>query len=80
MGLDEVSLQMDLGVMITNDLKSSNHIKYITNKAFQRLGMIRRCFPNLTNTKLKILYTSLVQPILEYSSIIWNLYLQNDKD
>ena len=80
MGLDEVSLQMDLGVMKTNDLKSSNHIKYITNKAFQRLGMIRRCFPNLTNTKLKILYTSLVQPILEYSSIIWNLYLQNDKD
>ena len=40
--------------------------------------MIKRCFSNLSHTKLKTLYISLIRPGLEYASIIWSPWLQKD--
>ena len=74
--LDSVAEQKDLGVYITNDLKPSTHISKIVKKANQRLGLIKRCFTDLTPSKVKLLYQGIVRPILEYGSPAWNPHLQ----
>ena len=38
--LSKVPVQMDLGVLVSSDLKRSKHISHISKKANQRLGMI----------------------------------------
>ena len=67
--------QRDLGVIISNDLHPDFHISHIVKKANQRIGLIRRCFTNLTSEKVSILYISIVRPILEYGSTVWSSYL-----
>ena len=44
----------------------------------QRLHLIRRCFSRLSKEKLKTLYTSIVRPVLEYGSVVWNPWLKQD--
>ena len=76
--LEEVSEQKDLGITISNDLKPSTHINYITKKANQRCGMIRRCFTNLSPLKVSILYKSIIRPIIETNSTVWNPWMRKD--
>ena len=70
--------QRDLGVIISNDLHPDCHIVHIVKKANQSIGLIRRCFTNLTSEKVSILYKSIVRPILEYGSTVWSPYLVKD--
>lgn len=74
----EEDCQRDLGVIISNDLLPSHHISHVVKKSNQRLGLIRRCFTNLTSEKVSILYKSLVRPILEYGSTTWSPHLIKD--
>ena len=76
--LIEEDNQRDLGVIISNDLHPDCHISHIVKKANQRIGLIRRCFTNLTSEKVPILYKSIVRPILEYGSTVWSPYLVKD--
>ena len=43
----------------------------MVSKANQRVGLIKRSFSRLDIISFKILYKSLVRPILEYCSVIW---------
>ena len=52
----------------------------ITKKANQRIGMIRRCFSNITQRKISILYTTSVTPFLEYASVVWSPWYKTDID
>jgi hypothetical protein len=72
--LIEEDNQQDLGVIISNDLHPHCHISHIVKKANQRIGLIRRCFTNLTSEKVSILYKSIVRPILEYGSTLLLCY------
>jgi len=72
MHLKEDDEQRDLGVIVNNRLTPSSHIQNITSKASQRLFMIKRRFTGLKKAKLSTLYTSIIRPVLEYASIIWN--------
>ncbi len=76
--LSEVSVQTDLGIIVSNDLKPSTHIDHITKKANQRLGMIRRCFTNHTSSVINPLYKAIVRPIIEHNSQLWNPWLVKD--
>ena len=76
--LQEVDSQRDLGILINNKLTLVNHIESITTKAMQRLHLIRRCFSRLSKEKLKTLYTSIVRPVLEYGSVVWNPWLKQE--
>ena len=76
--LIEEDNQRDLGVIISNNLHPDYHISHIVKKANQRIGLIRRCFTNLTSEKVSILYKSIVSPILEYGSTVWSPYLVKD--
>src|SRR5436190_10209215 len=71
--LDEVKEFKDLGVIFDTKLKFNLHIDYIVNKAFQMLGCVRRTATQFNNPKtFKILYYSLIRPILLYSSPVWS--------
>ena len=74
----EVTEQVDLGIIISNDLKPSKHIAKVASKANQRLGLIRRCFSNLSSDVIKPLYQAIVRPIIEYNSPFGSLSLLKD--
>ena len=62
--LESVDSQKDLGVTISKSLKPATHIDIITKKAYQKIGMIKRCFTNFTEKKVTTLYQSIIRPAL----------------
>ncbi len=66
------NLEKDLGVFVSKNLKWNHHIDYIVNKANRILGMIKNSFSYLDTNSMKLLFTSLVRPHLEYAAPIWN--------
>ena len=61
-----------LGVIIDKDLKWNSHIEYITEKACKKLyslRVLRRAGVSQANI-LKI-YLSIVRPVLEYATPVW---------
>ena len=72
--LQHVDVVKYLGVKISYDLRWNNHVDYVIAKANSTLGLIRRNV-NIRNSQVKQrAYTSLVPPILEYSSTVWDPY------
>ena len=56
-----------VGATISNDLDWGPHINNITTKDNKTLGFLRRNMKNCTCT-----YTSLLRPVVDYSSPVWN--------
>ena len=69
--LAEDEEEKDVGVLFDQNLDFRKHIKTMISKANQRVGLIKRSFSRLNIHSFKILYKSLVRPILEYCSAIW---------
>ena len=65
-----------LGCLITSDLRWTNHINSICGKANKTLGFLHRNL-NIGTTKQNA-YNSLVRPIVEYASTVWDPYTQKD--
>ena len=63
--------EKDLGVTFDTNLTFQPHIGNIASKANSRVGIIKRTFNKLNEENFKILYKSLVRPILEYCTSIW---------
>ena len=79
--LQETAEEKDLGVWIRNDLKFSTHMAKSVSKANQILGLIRRSFTYLDCQVMRLLFTALVRPHLEYGNVIWHgwhPFLQKD--
>ena len=68
--IESVQQEKDLGVVITNDLKSSNQCIEAAKKAQKLLGYIKRQF--------RTLYNALVRPHLEYAVQFWSPSLRKD--
>ena len=60
----------DLGVLIDQDLTYRSHRQKALKKVFQKIGWIKHTFSTRTVPFLKILWNSLVQPHLDYGSIL----------
>lgn len=56
---------------MSQDLKWSKHISYITSKANQRIGALYRQSPKMTRTQIETMYLSTIRPILEYGSVLF---------
>ena len=78
--LEVVSEQKDLSILISNDLLPRKQILEITKKANQRVGLMRRCFTNITQRKFSTLFKTTVRPLLEYASVVWQNHLRKDID
>ena len=73
--LKRVHTVKDLGILLDNKLRFSEHIATVTAKAFTILGIIRRTTQAFSDVYcLKTLYVSLVRSILEYGVTIWAPY------
>ena len=61
-----------LGLQFSPSMSWSNHISQVIKKAKRLLGLIYRHFYKSSSRTLLSLYVTLVRPILEYASVIWD--------
>ena len=69
-----------LGVTLSDDMKWHSHINKISKKANSTLGFLKRNLKHCPQDSRRTAYLSLVRSTLEYSSIVWDPYLQKDTD
>ena len=70
--LENVDSIKYLGVTITSDLKWNSHIRNVCSKASRTLGFLRRNLFSCPQDVKEAAYKSLVRPILEYGSTVWD--------
>ena len=76
----EVTYAKYLGVTINQNLKWSERVKQITNKANSVHGFLRRnLYSCPMSTKINC-YKALVKPVLDYAATVWSPYTQKDID
>ena len=76
--IPESDLTKDLGVHFNSSGDFSDHIKLKVSKAKQISGYIMRTFLSRKPEIMLTLLKSLVLPIIDYSSIVWNPHTQQD--
>ena len=67
----------DLGVTFDNKIKFSQHINNICSRAMRALGFVKRNSTDFGAETVRLLYFTLVRPILEYNSPVWSPHFQN---
>jgi hypothetical protein len=77
--LEAVREEKDLGVMFTDDLKSSKQCAQAYTKANRVLGMTNRTITYKSTDILLSLYKTLVRPLLEYCTPVWSPHYKKDK-
>ena len=71
--LSQVSSVRDLGVIVDCTLSFVDHIDTIVSRALGVLGFIKRNTSEFRNINaIRLLYCSLVRPLLEYCSSVWS--------
>jgi hypothetical protein len=70
-----VESEKDIGVVIDNKLTFNQHISEKINKANSIMGVLRRTMEYMDCRTLKLLYTALVRPHLEYANHTSSSYL-----
>ena len=76
--LDVCNEEKDLGVIITNDLKSSRQCIEVEKRAQKILGYIKRQFTTKNEKTILTLYNALVRPHLEYAVQFWSPSMRKD--
>ena len=61
-----------LGLTFNASMDWHDHINNISNKVTRRLNLLGRIRKYLDTDTRKLLYTSLVQPLMEYCDIVWS--------
>ena len=75
--LETVTTFVDLGITMDHKLSFINHINNTVNKARSMLGFIKRWAKEFRDPFVtKLLFISLVRPILEYGSSVWTPYYE----
>ena len=69
--LEHVLAEKDLGILVDSDLTFEEHITKQVNKANSMLGLVKRCFDDLSPGAFRSLYTAFVRPHLEYAQSVW---------
>ena len=77
--LETITVEKDLGVRVTKDLKPTEQCIQATEKVQSVLGMINRHFKTIDKEDFGIIYKTYVRPHLEYCVQAWSPQLQNDK-
>jgi ribonucleases P/MRP protein subunit RPP40 len=62
----------DLGVIISETLKSNDHCTAIVSKARRLTGLLLRTFKSRKSSVIVPLYKTLIRPLLEYATPSWN--------
>lgn len=78
--LDITEEEKDLGVIITPDLKFSQHVARIAKKANSMIGLVRRSFRFMDSKMFVLLYKAMIRSHLEYCHAVWNPINKTDAD
>lgn len=78
--LESITSVKYLGITINSNLKWDTHIDNICNKAFKKLCFLRRKLKKSPSSVKLQAYLSLVRPVLEYASIVWDPYCNKEID
>lgn len=70
--ISEFDHHKHLGLTFSNDGRWHHHIKSITAKAWQRIGILRQFKFTLKRNTLERIYTSFIRPLLEYADVVWS--------
>ena len=70
--LEDTRNERNLGVYIDKELKFHDDVSKAVAKASRLLGLIRATFTCLDNVSMSRLFTTMVQPHLEYGNVIWH--------
>ena len=68
--ITEVDSHKHTGIIFTNDMSWNYHIKTIVDKAYKRLGILRKHKFNLDRRSLDKIYKVFIRPLIEYGNII----------
>jgi hypothetical protein len=68
----------DLGVVFDPQLKFGLHIREKVNKAYARLGIIKRNFKCMSIEIFCLIYKTMVRSQLEYANSVWNPHSKED--
>ena len=75
--IENISLHKDLGLIVTSNLKWTNHINYKINKARRAFFLLKSTIPWSTPSNVKYnLYLSTVLSIILYGSQVWHADMQ----
>ena len=64
--LKTTRLEKDLGIIVSDDLKASEHCQTAAKKATRALRLLRMAFCNITSRNFNLLYVTYVRPHLDY--------------
>ena len=78
--LESVADSKYLGVEIRSNLSFNNHIQNITTSASRSLSFLRRNIRTQNPALREMAYKTLVHPLMEYSSIVWSPYTDQNID
>ena len=70
--ISEVEHHKHLGVLLSHDLRWSDHIDYTLSKAYNRINILRKLKYTLDRRSLETIYISFIRPILEYSDVLFD--------
>ena len=76
--IKKTHVERDLGILISNNLKSTAQANQAASNANKKLGMLKRTFRFRGAEMWKKLYTSYVRPLLEFAIPVWNPYKKGD--
>ena len=66
-----------LGIILDQQMTFTSHINYIVSKAAKVLNFLKQNLHKCSTSTKATAYISLVRPILEYASSIWDPYQYN---
>ena len=75
--LNHVNKSKYLGVTITQDLKWDKHVNNVVSSATRSLNFLRRNLKVRNSNFKQLAYKSLVRPLMEYGSTVWDPYTSN---
>ena len=75
-----VQEEKDLGVFVTNKLKSDRQCAAASAKAMSVLGLVKRHLGSVDVRGFNLLYKTYIRPHLEYCVQAWNPYLVRDME
>ena len=76
--LEEVSSAKYLGVTLQNNLSWNFHVDTIAKKAKNTRAFLQRSLQQCPKKTKELCYTTLVHPIMEYASVVWDPFTEEN--
>ena len=76
--LQRVTQHPYLGILLDSKMSFTPHINQVISKATRMLNFVKRNLYRCSAETKCLAYTSIVRPLLEYGSAVWDPYLQKE--